>query len=117
MNKVDMEEPITSNDLMSFLKSMAKKMDENKETLEEKIDKTNRKIDDRFKTMDEDIKGMKDKMDEAEQANRRMNMRLEILEKEMQRSESIGKRSNKLKNTLTDQQTATSQVITSRQKD
>ena len=91
---------ITPKDLMKFLQQMSRKMDNNKETLEEKIDKTNNKIDKKFGVMDEEIKDMREKIEESKEVNTRMNERLIALEKEVLKSQAINRRTNKLKNTL-----------------
>ena len=103
MDQDKAETDFTPNDLMAFLQKMSTKMDDNKTTLEDKIDISNKKMNMRLESIDEEIKDMKDKMIGSDQANRRMELRLQVLEIEMTKSASISKRSNKLKNTLNDQ--------------
>ena len=103
MDTDNTDQDITSKDLMNFLQKMAKTMLDNKSTLEEKIDKTNKKIDVRFETIDEDMREIKDKIEASDEANKRMENRLSALETEMTRSEKLGRKSSQLRDTLRNQ--------------
>ena len=97
------EKEITTNDLMTFLQQMSKTMSDNKETLEDKIDKTKEVIDSRLTNIDGEICSIKDRIEDNEDFNKRMEIRLTSLEREMKKSEKLKKNSDKLRETLRDQ--------------
>ena len=105
------DENVTPVDLMSFLRGFKESMEANKEALEAKIDSTIAKIDDSNKRMDtklsnidKEITNLRSKADIAEERSKRMDGRLRALEEEMTKSASLRKKSDQLRNTLTNEQ-------------
>ena len=102
-----MDKEFTSNDLMKFLQNFKTSMETNNEKmqsdLEKKLEKTNEKIDTRLNDIDKDIKELKIKATNDEKMNKRMEDRLRALETEMNKSTELRRKTEKLKNTLTEQ--------------
>ena len=83
--------------LKKFQMNMELKMDDTKNSMEKKIESTNRKIDGRLDAIDTDIKNMNGKMKENEEVNRRMDARLHHLEVEMNKSVKLKRRREELR--------------------
>ena len=87
------DKEITSGDLLTFLQSFQKNMEnkfvENSKIVEEQIEATNKKIDERLNRVDSEVEHVNKKIDENEDRNRMMNQRMEgrlgLLEKEMEK--------------------------------
>ena len=97
----------TSNDLMKFLQRFQATMETSnvkmQTDLERKLELTNEKIDTRLNSIDKDINELKIKASNDEILNKRMEDRLQTLENEMNKSRELRRKTEQLKNNLTEQ--------------
>ena len=80
--------------------SMEEKLEATKDSLERNIADANTRLDAQLDIMEEDIKTLKDKLDGNDELNKRMEIRLTRLEKEMMKATENRKMSDNLRNTL-----------------